>query len=282
MNKKNLKYVVYSFFLFLSIEIIVQSKGYGIMDYIKSFADLQGYSDRLSKDLNVSFSNGVSEKNTPAHWTLKPSSEQESHAPAVKSNARAIHVFELLAEEFAKLPEKAASILNYIVITQDLKNVGLQAAGIYDSKVGAVYISTNSNVEPFDDVFMISTFHHELSSMLMEKYHFDESGWRKILGENFKYESDKNPFYFIAVLENDIEFKSDEYYFKRGLVSYYGETGVENDYNEYVGMIFSEPEKMKLLISEYPKIKEKYAYIKSFYLSIDQGFQPFFDKIDAG
>ena len=282
MNRKNIKYAVYSFFLFLSIEIIVQSKGYGIIDYLKSVTIFEEYDGRLESSLGVKFSNGLAGDVIPESWKSTSQLGTENSGEPVESKARVIHLFELLSDEVRVLPDSVKSDLKIVVIVSHLVNRGLSSGGTYDPGLGALYIATESDSGVVPDEYVASTFHHELSSMLMEKYSFDEIGWRNILGKDFKYESDKNPFYFIAVLEHDVEIKEEEYYFKRGLVSYYGETGVENDLNEYVGMIFSDPEKMKSLISEYPKIKEKYAYIKSFYLSIDEGFKPIFDKIGKG
>lgn len=160
--------------------------------------------------------------------------------------------------------------------------MGAPYGGTYDVEKKAIYLVMTTG-----DGFRSSksrikrTFHHELSSLLMEYHNFNENLWRAAHGDNFEYEKDKDPFYEWMYLHGHVDPVDEDELLDRGLLRQYAETGVENDFNIYASEIFTNPRKMKKLIKEYPIIKSKYEVFKAFYLSIDSGFAPVFKKIDG-
>jgi hypothetical protein len=60
--------------------------------------------------------------------------------------------------------------------------------------------------------------------------------------------------------------------FEKGIVTSYGITNVENDFNEYSAMIFTSPEKFKKIMEQYPRVRKKFLVWLNFYQSIDPIF----------
>jgi hypothetical protein len=60
--------------------------------------------------------------------------------------------------------------------------------------------------------------------------------------------------------------------FEKGIVSVYGQTNYENDFNEYSEMIFTRPQKFRKIMQQYPRVREKFLVWLDFYKSIDPIF----------
>lgn len=177
-----------------------------------------------------------------------------------------------------------AANLDHVYVLNQLNLSGVEARGTYDLNKKSIYLSNLFSKiidKQAKEHILWRTFHHEFSSILIKKYPFDELGWRNTMGENFQYENDKDPTYLWMFHHNYIDPVDKKELYERGLLRQYAETGVENDFNIYAGVIFKEPDRMKQLITAYPAIARKYQFFREFYLSIDRGFSPIFDVIDS-
>ncbi|NOY71216.1 MAG: hypothetical protein GXP14_02385 [Gammaproteobacteria bacterium] len=174
--------------------------------------------------------------------------------------------------------------LSHIYCLDTMTLHGAAASGTYSRELSSLYVvGTVSNpIKQRSAIRIKKTFHHEFSSILMQHYNFDERAWRQAAGEGFRYKGDDDPlFYWMFISDHlDAPPPPEEVLFQRGLLSHYGETGVENDFNVYAATIFTEPKRMKTLIATYPIIARKYALFKIFYLGIDPGLAPVFAAID--
>jgi len=176
--------------------------------------------------------------------------------------------------------------MTQIYLSNELTIRGAKASGTYDAEKKSIYLLNsfqNRSDLGWARHFLETTIHHELSSLLMHNYQFDDFLWRKAMGKNFLYEKDKDPWYEWKLVRGQMDAPeiSEEELLNRGLLAQYAETGVENDFNTYAEVIFSDPTRMKKLVHEYPTIAKKYQVFKEFYLSIDNGFAPIFEKIDG-
>ena len=115
----------------------------------------------------------------------------------------------------------------------------------------------------------------------MDNYDFNDFLWLDAIGENFHYAIEENPIYLWMELHGHTEPSNELLLLNRGLLNSYSDSGVENDFNSYAEVVFTNPKKMKRLIAEYPIVKRKYKVFKDFYMNIDQGFAPVFNKIDG-
>ena len=196
-------------------------------------------------------------------------------------NARLIRA---LYPEIIKYSESVISkYLNAIYFFDSLTIKGTSIGGTYDIEFKSIYFPNRNgfNNKKYTRYFFKNAFHHEFSSILMRSNNFSEDDWRFANGESFQYEGDKDPTFSWMFLNGYVDPVDKNILYNRGLLNHYSETGVENDFNTYAELIFVNPKKMKKLIKKYPVIQRKYEVFREFYLSIDVGFAPVFDKIDG-
>jgi hypothetical protein len=127
-------------------------------------------------------------------------------------------------------------------------------------------------------LILAETFHHEFSSILMRNYRFDMIGFMAYNGTDFEYWHDEER---ILTSTHTGNYTSGPLW-DEGLLRYYSQTSPENDYNIYVEMMFSNPERMSDYCSTNERIKNKYEHVKAFYLKISPDFQSVFDQISCG
>ena len=114
----------------------------------------------------------------------------------------------------------------------------------------------------------------------MHNFKLSEERWRSAHSNHFLYKADSDPAYEWMFLRGHIDPVDKYQLLDRGLLNQYSETSVENDFNTYAEVIFTEPKRMKKLIKKYPVIHRKYQIFKAFYLAIDPGFSKAFNLID--
>jgi len=164
----------------------------------------------------------------------------------------------------------------------DLVVGGAKAGGTYSLTQNSIYVvHKNRLLQRVSKIYIKKTLHHEFSSILMHQHGFNEGTWRQAAGPDFRYEQDNDLTYEWLYLRGHIdEIAPLEVLLARGLLNAYSETGVENDFNTYAGVIFTQPETMRGWIAHYPIVARKYALFKAFYLGIDPGLAPVFAAID--
>ncbi|MGH1487758.1 MAG: hypothetical protein ACRBCI_16220, partial [Cellvibrionaceae bacterium] len=209
---------------------------------------------------------------------IKKSSEKnEIDLHGLNYNIEKYIALKSLSEATSKYPEKLINKnIDFIYLLKAIDYYGINVGGIYNYEKKSIFISTkykkyNTNKSKHT---IASIFHHEFSSILIKKYELSENDWINSSGKDFLYKSDEDPFYYTIYIQGNSEKIKNKDLYKRGLIKHYAETGVENDFNTYAEVIFTNPKKMKKLISQYPVIKRKYEVFKSFYMSIDEGFAP--------
>lgn len=243
-----------------------------IYTYTKYKSDL--YEIKSLYSVNIGFS--IEESQYPEDW--KDTETDKSDITSLKDEVRRAKVFRSLSDSIILYPKSIFSRnIEKIYILDKLFIGGTNVSGTYDYSNKNIYIATNQR----SNKIVEKTLHHEFSSILINKYTLSEKQWRNAARKNFQYEQDKDPFYAWLYSIGEVDHIDQETLLNRGLLRQYAETGVENDFNIYAEYVFSYPSKMKKLISEYPIIKRKYEVFKDFYLSIDEGFQPVFDRIDS-
>lgn len=61
-------------------------------------------------------------------------------------------------------------------------------------------------------------------------------------------------------------------YYQYGIITNYGLTSFENDFNEYSAMIFTYPEKFRKIMNQYPRVRGKFKVWLEFYRKVDPIF----------
>ncbi len=86
---------------------------------------------------------------------------------------------------------------------------------------------------------------------------------------NTSYNHDK---YWHLEIHKSTSIVGTEADYEKGFMDTYGETSVENDFNEYAGMIFTYPQKFKKIMDKYPRVRGKFLVWLEFYHNIDPIF----------
>lgn len=175
----------------------------------------------------------------------------------------------LLRQALGRYPKKVITKnLKRVVILESISFYGLEYGATYSTDT--VYLSSKGKTLGYTDRYLIDGFHHEFSSILFRNYRFPTRRWEMCNPERFKYSGSG-----VAALKNgqtSLE-GSDELY-QKGFLAGYSISALEEDYNVYSGIAFSQPERLRRLIRDYPKVREKFLVWLDFYRSID----PFFTQ----
>ncbi|PKL76388.1 MAG: hypothetical protein CVV27_10535 [Candidatus Melainabacteria bacterium HGW-Melainabacteria-1] len=146
----------------------------------------------------------------------------------------------------------------------------------------AIYLSCDLAAENGDrQAFLMDSFHHEFSSLLMQMNPFPESVWRKAnpKGFNYTYQAQQNPG-FEAMKDGIGSTEGSESLYAQGFLSDYAMTALEEDINVFSGVSLAEPERMLGLAKRHPAIARKLRIWLGYYASIAPDFlkMPLFQR----
>lgn len=188
---------------------------------------------------------------------------------------------EILSVELTKYPAE--------ILINDLDTVFVAGQILTDREraTAGFFYSESQNIYLFPLVFdtprseestsIHSTIHHEISSILLRKYKFDMLGFMAFNGFELEYWHDED-----RILQAQVpSYYATDFLLNEGILTHYAQTSPENDYNGYAEVMFAFPEIMSRYCSSYERIKNKYEFVKAFYLKISPDFQPVFDRISC-
>lgn len=176
----------------------------------------------------------------------------------------------LLGGELAKYPPWVIrKYLNRVRFVEDLSNQdGHSFYGLALEEQNSILVSVAEKGAPEPSVDVKDTFHHEFATFLMEIHDFPANEWTKCNPPDFKY---KDPEHFGHSFVGK-KWEENRKFWPLGFVTYYSQASLDNDFEEFSGLIFSEPYKAKLLIDHFPKLKEKYQVWLKVHRKIDPHF----------
>jgi hypothetical protein len=175
---------------------------------------------------------------------------------------------DILQKAFRKYPVKV--IENYvdaIFFAGEIDDGELKYGGTYDPFRRIIYL-VNSGL--INDYQALSAIHHEFSSLLLSRHSFFINPWTDHNQPDFVYlrEICNNP----SQTYNSASLDGSEVDYEKGFMNTYGQTDFENDFNEYSAMIFTYPEKFKMIMNQYPRVRGKFLVWLDFYQMIDPIF----------
>jgi hypothetical protein len=175
---------------------------------------------------------------------------------------------EFLQKAFNKYPVKVIqNYINAIYFAKEIDIAGRKAGGTYDPFRRIIYLVDNGGKN--SDQAM-STFHHEFSSLLINRHSFWINPWTNHHPKGFKYLDDIYDTW--KEVEEAGRTFTDNKCYKLGFVSDYGLTNFSNDFSEYSEMIFTYPERFKKIMDQYPRVRGKFLVWLDFYQKIDPVF----------
>jgi hypothetical protein len=155
--------------------------------------------------------------------------------------------------------------LGQINFAEEINEDGFKYSGSFDPFRRVIYM-VDDGTRPDKDA--IHTFHHEFSSLLLARHSFLLNPWTDNHPDEFKYMVQL----YDSVEERIKARKSITDFYEKGIVSNYGLTSFENDFNEFSAMIFTYPEKFKKIMKRYPRVRGKFLVWLEFYQKIDPIF----------
>jgi hypothetical protein len=165
------------------------------------------------------------------------------------------------------------------VAGQILSDIEKNTSGFYYPGTQNIYLFplVLNNPHSKNGTSIHSTIHHEISSILLRKYKFEMLGFMAFNGIELEYWHDED-----RILQAQVSsYYATDFLLSEGILTHYAQTSPENDYNGYVEVMFAFPEIMSRYCSSYERIKNKYEFVKAFYLKISPDFQPVFDRINC-
>ena len=232
-----------------------------------SLISLTGFAqtDTTIKGVRISFA--YSPSVFPVSWQADPINargEKLSSSEAKRSK-------QVILRALNKYPAAALS--------KDLKYVYfLKSMTFYDVGYGgtnstdALYLTNSGEALGYTNQYLEQTFHHEYSSILYRNYpsYLNETEWKKANLEGFDYNDPENGVG--AIRNNQSSQDLDTVLCKRGFLTQYSLSGLENDINTFAQNLFSPSEGFWELADRYPRIKRKMKLLVDFYHRIDPLF----------
>lgn len=163
--------------------------------------------------------------------------------------------------------------LNFIVLLSQLTFDTVKYGGTYivqPPRSTGVYLVVPPQLEGIEiTTFVAETFHHEFSSILLKAYPEFAQAWTS----EFKYMYSDNKGGFLALKNNNFKEASVSELNEQGILSYYGASSLEEDFNTFAENILSHPKEFKMRYSKFPLIKQKAKTFINLYLKISPAFK---------
>lgn len=181
----------------------------------------------------------------------------------------------ILSRELKKYPVDIIRLnLSNIFLLSHLSFYGVPYGG---TSLGRdLFLTGGDRNKGYDDIYLASLFHHEISSIFFRAYHFPENAWSAINPPGTFYA--KSDQQLLKTIANDNYLAVNEKLYQQGFLAQYGHSTLENDFNLYAEMAFTQPEKLSDLAEKYPRVRQKADLMKNFYLGISKSFSLILDS----
>lgn len=136
----------------------------------------------------------------------------------------------------------------------------------------ALYLCNNGKQAGYSDLYIEQSFHHEFSSILYRNYplYFDESAWKNAHIAGFDYNDPENGVG--AIRNNESSQELDTALCRKGFLTQYSMSGIENDLNTVAQNLFAPSAGFWDIADRYPRIRTKVTLLIAFYKRIHPGF----------
>ena len=197
----------------------------------------------------------------PEQWLRQPVSAKG--APILPKELAT--VLPIIEDFLSKYPKYILQKnLSDIYLLGELEFYG-KSYGATNSK-SALYIKSQGESKGFDKSFLLGIMHSEFSSILLRNYknRFPEKDWQATNVPGWKYLGNGT-----KMLRQHELYGQSEQLLSRGFLVKYALSSLENDFNMFTEWIFTKPNRLRKLASEFHRINEKYQLTIKFYNSID-------------
>lgn len=144
-----------------------------------------------------------------------------------------------------------------------------------------IYLTNDGTAQGYTDSYLEQTFHHEFSSILLRNYmsKFDTTGWITANDKNFTYNDPENG---VGAIRNNTSSQDlDTSICKRGMLTQYAMSGMENDVNTFAQNLFCPEDNFWAIVDKYPSVRKKTIILIKLYHYINPVFtESYFRKFD--
>src|SRR5688572_5941496 len=213
----------------------------------------------------------------PESWRETPiNAWAEKIVPAEISRTRRIMEKALKKYPAAMLQENLKAV--YFLKRMKFFNVGYGGTNSND----AIYLTNDGLSMGYSDDYIEQTFHHEFSSILLRNFasSLDTVAWKSANIRGFDYNDPENGVG--AIRNNQSSQQPDTLLAKKGFLTQYALSSLENDVNTLTQNLFLPAEEFWIFADRYPGIRKKIVLLISFYHSINPIFtEQYFRKFSA-
>lgn len=135
-----------------------------------------------------------------------------------------------------------------------------------------VYLTNNGTSLGYTDTYLEQTFHHEFSSILFRNFPalLDTMAWKKANITGFDY---NDPEAGVGAIRNNESSQTlDTALSKKGFLTQYALSGMENDINTLAQNLFKPEPGFWEIVDKFPRIKQKTTLLISFYSKLSAVF----------
>ncbi len=158
--------------------------------------------------------------------------------------------------------------LSSVFVVKELWFYGVKYGGT-NSRT-SIYIANRGTQQGFTDAFIASTFHHELSSILLRNHpeRLDEAAWRDANRAGDQYRKSGTQ----SLLDGTAETRYSANFHVNGFLNQYGTSSVEEDFNTFAEALFSGDDRFWRAVDQFSRVEKKKDLIVAFYQSLDPLF----------
>jgi len=186
----------------------------------------------------------------------------------------------IITRALSKYPEKMLEYnLKAAYFLKDMKFYGVGFGGTNSSD--AVYITNQGVSLGYTDKYLEQTFHHEFSSILLRNYpsFLDTNAWKAANATGFIYNDPENGVG--AIRNNQSSQALDTLLCRKGLLTQYAGSDIENDVNTFAQNLFAPERDFWNYVDRYPGIKKKTDLLVNFYGRLSSMYtKAYFRKMD--
>lgn len=199
----------------------------------------------------------------PTYWKNDPAIKPVAKPVDRKQLLRTIPLIQSFVKEYPE--EVLKKNLHGLYICKTLQFYGKDFGGT--NSANGVYICVRTPTEGYTNTYLLSSMHHEFSSILMRNYNFPTKKWSALNPEDFKYANDA-----VGFLSKKNLLVPQAKYHKEGFVCLYSQASMEEDFNTIADYLFNQRDALYKIASEYPRLKAKVLLSMEFYKTVDNRF----------
>lgn len=218
--------------------------------------------------IDVVYTSGVSA--FPDLFRLPPASVYaQPLTNSVEHLENVARVVGIISDELVKYPDN--------IVGREVDSIYLfSKMGIYNVPYGgtsidkSIYMAIGEKLSDHSNLYIKRLFHHEMSSVFYRQYRFPVEEWEKVNPKGFAYKTKTDEV--LKIVDKNRNLEGNAMLYQQGFLDEYGKATVEEDFNLYSELAFSQPERLKVLLVQYPAIRKKTDILKNYYLGISDEF----------